>query len=267
MKSETNSAGKLLSTWARRQLADYDARQPGSLFAEGLALDVEQAYRLQTAVAELRVARGERLVGYKVGCTSPAIRRQLGIEHCVSGRLWHTEQHVSGVRLSIREFANLAIEGELAVELRREPLDADFAGDSSGIPPCVARVFPVIELHHQVLRGRQPAAAELIAHNAIHAGFVAGTGAAVDGEPCPGSLAILANDQQLEECAGPPLTATIRTSLQWLATHLRARGERLEAGQLVLTGSLPRLIPLRTCTQLRVDAPPFGSVAATFYEN
>ena len=64
-----------LPQWASRQLADYDDRAPGKMFAEGVTLDVKQAYRLQSAVARLRSARGEKIIGYKVGCTSPVITR------------------------------------------------------------------------------------------------------------------------------------------------------------------------------------------------
>ena len=169
-----SSVTSQIQQWASRQLADYDARQPGTMFSAGVVLDVPQAYELQSAVAKLRCDRGERVIGYKVGCTSPTIRAQLGIDHCVTGRLYDTEQHSSGAVLSRKRFAGLAIEGELAVELSREPNVDDFC--EAGIPNCVARVFPVIELHNRVMRGEQPSAGELIANNAIHAGFVAGAG-------------------------------------------------------------------------------------------
>jgi len=159
---------------AARQLDDYDSHHPGMLFSEGLALDVQQGYELQNAVAALRYQRGEQLIGYKVGCTSSAIQEQLKITHRVRGLLFDTEQHESGVALSRQSFANLAIEGELAIELSREPREEDFTGHL--LPGCISRIFPVIELHHHVMRGQQASAGELIANNAIHAGFVSGDG-------------------------------------------------------------------------------------------
>ena len=75
---------------AARQLEDYDTHQPGTLFAEGCVLNVQQAYELQNAVAKLRFQRGERLIGYKVGCTSSAIQEQLKISHRVRGFLFDT---------------------------------------------------------------------------------------------------------------------------------------------------------------------------------
>ena len=159
---------------AARQLKDYDSHQPGMLFAEGCVLDVSQGYELQNAVAKLRFQRGERLIGYKVGCTSSAIQEQLKITHRVRGFLFDTEHYESGVALSRQSFDNLAIEGELAIELSREPREEDFADHL--LPPCISRIFPVIELHNHVMRGQQSSAGELIANNAIHAGFVSGGG-------------------------------------------------------------------------------------------
>ena len=246
--------------WASRQLADYDSHQPGSLFAEGVVLTVDEGYALQAAVANLRQQRGEQIVGYKVGCTSPTIRDQLGIDHCVFGRLFASERHPSGAELSGADYANLAIEGELAVELSREPVPSDFTGQ--GVPPCVARIMPVIELHNHVLRGEKPTAGELIAHNAIHAGFVAAPGIApgdLDGRP---SLSIFADNRLLDACRHDVLLQTIHSSLKWLTETLNARGNHLTAGQIILTGSIPSLIPITKPSRLRVAAPPFGEVEA-----
>ena len=246
---------------AIRQLADYDARQPGMMFAEGVVLSVAEAYELQAAVAERRRNRGERIIGYKVGCTAPKVRAQLGIDHCITGRLYDSEQHASGAVLSRSEFANLAIEGELAVELSREPTRDDFVDGQ--IPACVSRVIPVIELHHFVMRGEQASAGELIANNAIHGGIVLGRGVDVgeisllESEP---SLAIYSDDQLLEECSGSTLIDTLSSSVQWLTDIVRERGDRLEVGQIILTGSIPSLIPVATDCRLRVEAPPFGEV-------
>lgn len=260
MDQTVTSSASRIEGWASRQLADYDARNPGTIFGEGAVLSVSDAYDLQSAVADLRCSRGERIIGYKIGCTSPKIREQFGINHCVTGRLYDTEKRSSGAEISRAKFAKLAIEGELAVELSHEPSVADFI--ESEIPACVARVFPVIELHNLVWRGGKPSAGELIANNAIHAGFVAGEGVRPEDAVAEASLEIFADDRLLDECAGPSLIGTIRTSLQWLMGIVRDRGERLRAGQIILTGSIPSLIPINENCRIRVDAPPFGSVEA-----
>jgi 2-keto-4-pentenoate hydratase len=263
-QSETSVSSQIRS-WASRQLADYDARQPGSIFAEGVVLSVPQGYQLQSAVADLRCRRGERMIGYKIGCTSPKIRAQLGIDHCVTGRLYESEQHPSGAVLSRNRFASLAIEGELAVRLSRAPTEHDFV--KVGIPSCVAEVFPVIELHHHVLRGGRPSAGEIIANNAIHAGFVAGPGVSPEQSLGTPTLQVFADDQLLDQCAGFVLTETIHSSLKWLMKTVSDRGDQLAAGQIILTGSIPSLIPIGKDCRVRVDAQPFGSVEMTLMDS
>jgi len=265
MEYSATTINSRIDKWAARQLADYDACQPGTMFAEGVVLEVDDAYELQAAVAKLRVGRGEQVIGYKVGCTSPRIRSQLGIDHCVTGRLYDSESHPSGAKLPRSKFANLATEGELAVRLSRAPRLDDFSeGD---IPACVEHVFPVIELHNHLLRGEQPSAGELIANNAIHAGFVAGGGVSAK-IPRNGLsfLSIFADDRRVEKCAGSALFMTMHASLKWLMEMMDERGEQLGAGQIVLTGSIPSLIPIHGNCRIRVDTTQFGSVEADFID-
>lgn len=240
------------------------------MFSEGMSLDVASGYQLQAAVSKLRCQRGERVVGYKVGCTSPKIRAQLGITHCVTGRLYDTEQHRSGTILSLDRFACLAIEGELAVELSKEPCEQDFRAGQ--LPRCISRVFPVIELHHHVMRSRPPSAGELIANNAIHAGVVAGQFCDSPDDSIGDTiidaarLSIFVDDNEVEYCHGRALIETINASLRWLQQVVKERGERLGAGERILTGSIPSLIPIPSACRVRVEAPPFGEVDAEFVE-
>ena len=157
---------------AARQLRDYDARTPGAIFAEGLSLSEQQAYAIQSETSRLRQRSGEALIGYKIGCTSPVVQRQLGTDHPIFGRVFSSERYCSGTeQLLLNQFAGLAIEGELAVRLS-ENIPGDCT-DPDRILRCVSGVFPVIELHNLVLRSQKRDAAELIANNALHAGFVA----------------------------------------------------------------------------------------------
>lgn len=251
-----------IQQWASRQLADFDRHNPGTMFSDNIDLSVNEAYQIQAAVAELRCKRGEQIVGYKVGCTSPTIRRQLGIDTCVSGRLFASEQHASGVTLPRIDFANLAIEGELAVELAREPDENidDLSGNT--VPACVAKVIPVIELHHHVMRSDPASVAELIANNAIHAGVVSGSSFRPAGSVDQATMEIYVNNELIDQYQGPLLCQTIGKSLQWLAALVRERDENLKPGQLILTGAVPRLIPISEPCSIRVEAHPFGRVGA-----
>ena len=79
------------------------------------SLSVSQSYQVQAMVAHKRIALGERMVGYKVGCTSDAIRRQFGISESICARLF--EPHVTSENrpLDWNAYANCAIEPEMAI--------------------------------------------------------------------------------------------------------------------------------------------------------
>lgn len=263
MTTEPNESAQY-TRWAQQQLLDYENCCPGSLFAEGLSLTVEEGYRLQRAVTQLRIDRGDRIVGYKVGCTSPTIRAQLGIKHCVTGRLYKSEQHVSGACLKRGNYSNLAIEGELAVILGRTPEPSDFT--QPGIPACVSYIMPVIELHNHVMHGTPASAGELIANNAIHAGFITGDiTERPEGHGKP-ELTILIDGTVVGSCEGQKLFETIQSSLQWLQATLEKTGEHLQESQIILTGSIPSLIPINQRCTVKIDAPPFGETTATFVD-
>jgi 2-keto-4-pentenoate hydratase len=217
---------------ARRQLSDYDARRPGSIFENReFTLSIEDAFDVQREVARLRAARGEAIAGYKIGCVSEAVQRQLGIGQPIFGYLFATELYRTGVSLDPNRFCRLAVEGELAVRI--------------GGTCAIGSVFPVIELHNHVVRGGT--AQELIVNNALHAGVVLPAQEILcSGDIPPGSsaLAVFRQGQLLgsasgAEIAGGPLTSVVR-----VARHMARWAINLEPGQIVLTGSPLPLYPV-----------------------
>ena len=72
--------------WATRQLADYDARTPGSIFGEGTILSVAEGYGLQSAVASLRCERGERVTRACCHLRWSLSKRRVGERACEDRR-------------------------------------------------------------------------------------------------------------------------------------------------------------------------------------
>lgn len=242
---------------AARRLEHFDRRAPDP--AAGVS-DPEQGYAIQAEVARLRRERGETVIGYKVGCTSPATQRQMGIGSPIFGRLYEGERWSSGVTLPRDRFLPLAFEGELAVRLGAD-LPADAGGET--VLASVESAFAVIELHHFPYRERGPSAAELIASNGVHAGFVVADGAGTldDG---PASLAIEIDGREAAAVSGPELTRTVAASLAWLAGELPSRGERLRGGDTVLCGTVAPLLPAPAAREVTVTTDRFGSVRCGF---
>ena len=247
---------------ARRVLAAYDARTPDRIPPPTTDLASPEAYSLQDEVVRLREQRGEKVIGYKVGCTSRAVREQLGVAEPVFGRLFDSGCFPSGVYLAHASFANLAVEGELAVRLSR-----DLAGTAVSVEDCLGAMgalLPVIELHHHALpRGGSPGA-WLVACNGMHAGFVLPEGEARGPlrSDLTYGLSIRINGETVAATGDLGLVAGPVRSLRWLAGRLAAFGRRLAKGQLVLTGSPLKLYPVSPGSRIVVDGLPLGKSCA-----
>ncbi len=241
-------------TLALRQLADYDRREPGLLFAGNAhPMTLDEAYNLQFEVARLRQLRGERVVGFKIGCVSQVMQRQLGLDRPVFGHIFDTELHVSPAVLSLTRFAGLAVEGEFAVRLAADPTQA------------IAAAFPVIELHHYVFRNRPHTAQELIGNNAIHAGVVLPQEEPTDPAALEAAPVEVARNGTLLGASAPgDLPGGPLSSVALLAAHLARFGARpLRAGDLILTGSPLPLFPVAAGERIDVTSGGRQQVSAS----
>ena len=247
---------------AKRMLHDYDAKTPGTAFANGLRLSLEEAWQLQDAVADLREERGERVVGYKIGCVCQENQRANGLAHPVWGRLWSTEQFTDGAKLSRDSFANVAIEGEFAVILSRD-IAPDNASQTT-IVDSVESIFPVIELHNLMFHGADPKGHELIANNAIHAGVVRGDGGAKPAGAIGTELSVAFDGSIVDQWKQIRWPDDILQAVGWLCERLAVRGGHLQKGETILTGAFGPPIPLGETTHVTVASTQFGEVGATF---
>ena len=226
---------KPLQDLADRQWRDYRARQPGTCFADpDFVLSLADAYELQDAVAKLRVAAGDRLIGYKVGCTGTGTVQQFGMQGPIRGCLFKSEIRKDGDVLNFDDFASLAVEGEMAVRI---------ASDGS-----ITAAFPVIELHHFVFRGARKTLPELVANNGLNGGIV------LPHDDWLSSTTYLEREGalsvQIKGClvaSGElwPMSGGVECSLQWLQQHLTDVRADLLPGHVVLTGTPLGLYPVR----------------------
>lgn len=225
---------------------------------------LHDAYAEQHAFCRLRQWRGDAVVGYKVGCATPATQRQLNIKQPVFGRLFHSGRWPSGTTMPLTRFSSLAVEGELAVRLGQDLPAGDIS--DARLRRAVDSVFAVIELHDPSFTDEY-SAPTLIASNAIHAGFVYATdpGSPLDAEPA--TLRMEVDDVEVAHVTGAALTETIAASLRWLAKELNGHRLRLYAGQTVLCGSVAPLIPVNTPSRVLVTTDRFGSAACRIEES
>ena len=190
------------------------------------ALSLDQAYAVQSEVARLRCEAGDAVAGYKIGCIGPGVVEQFGMSGPIHARLFRSELRASGETLEHSGYANLAIEGEMAVRI--------------GTDGTIAAAFPVIELHHFVFRGTRRTLVELIANNGINAGAVLSRDdVAMPLERWAGArtLTVMVNGNEIESGELWAMPGGAVDAVRWLREDIGRHGMSLAPGDLVLTGT------------------------------
>ncbi len=245
-------------------------RQSTSVHPE---MTMADAYRVQAAWRDIKVDRGESIVGHKIGLTSRAMQAAMKIDTPDSGFLTDRMMFEPGSRLTTHAFCDPKLEVELAFVLA---VDIDLAvGDDITVDDVLDttdHVVPAVELiaarSYRVDpdSGRTRTVVDTIADNAADAGIVRG-----GREVGPREVdlrwvgAIASRNGTVEETGlaagvlGHPANGIV-----WLAKRYAEQGLALEAGQFILAGSFTRPIDIRAGDEFHFDYGPLGDFDLAF---
>jgi 2-oxo-3-hexenedioate decarboxylase/2-keto-4-pentenoate hydratase len=255
------AAAQAIAT-ARRSRAPL-APLPAHLQPEDEAAGYEIQHELHWLLAE----HPGDFAGYKIGCTSKVMQDYLQIPHPCAGGIFAPGIHQSGVSLRAADFVRVGVECEIAVRLAQDllPLDAPFT--TQRVAAAIGECHPAIEIvDDRYVQWETLGAPTLVADDFFAAGCV--LGAAVKAEALPDLAGIrgraVINGALAGEGTGADVLGHPHHALAWLANHLAARGDGLEAGQLVLTGSLVKTVWLKAGDRVRMELDGLGTVEVGF---
>lgn len=220
-------------------------------------LSMDEAYRVQQASIERRVARSERIVGVKMGFTSEAKMRQMGVHDQIWGRLTDTMQVGNGASIMLQNYIHPRCEPEVAFRLKH-PLPARIS-DAEAFD-AIEAVAPAIEIIDSRYEQFKFSLTDVIADNASSSGFVIG-----DWVHCPADLSgldvTLTIDGQLRQAGsssdilGNPLRSLVA------AARLAAQaGMPLQAGWIVLAGAATSAEALAPGMRVLAEVNGLGTV-------
>lgn len=228
------------------------------------SMSVEEAYRVQQTVIDGRVAKGERCVGYKVGCTSTAIRQQFGLTEPICGRVMEPHVFHGNTHLKWDVYCQPAIEPEFVITMA-----SDMPNEVSSDEPLedsIEFVSPGIEVHNYRFWSGEPTIQELIASNGIHAALVIG-----DQKVSPGKVdwemegvGVFKDGRLVTSGIGAEIMGGPMVSLRWLVNHLVRRGDMLKAGDVVIPGSPVGLVSVERGESVTARFAHVGQVDAIF---
>lgn len=226
--------------------------------------DVALAYAVQQRLAAHRVAAGARVVGRKIGLTSPAVQRQLGVDRPDFGLLFHDMRCAEDEAVDIDRLLQPKIEAEVAFFLASDLDDPD--ADATSVRAAVAHAVAALEIVDSRIAGWDISYGDTVADNASSGLFVLGaTPVPLNAvEPREVSMTMTLDGAEAstgrgDACLGDPLAA-----LAWLARTLAEFGDPLRAGDLVLSGALGPMAVVTPGARVHADITGLGTVSATF---
>jgi 2-oxo-hept-3-ene-1,7-dioate hydratase len=217
---------------------------------------VERGMAAQLERLRAAVAAGTPRLGWKIAVNDPDVQRAIGLDGPLVAALDGAARIASGGTYRAPCGAALAAEAEIAIEIGR-----DLAGNVTveEARAAIASSAPAIEI---VDRAR-PAGdlSALLAHSVFHAATVIGTSQ-------PGLAAVPPAWPRLTVAGQPPVPADPKLVPQDLAAvvahaarTLARHGERLAAGDRVISGSFVQPVPVVAGDRIDVDFGPLGIVA------
>ena len=228
------------------------------------SLSMDDAYQCQRIYQTLRIQDGDKPFGYKVGCTSAAIRKQFGFDEPIYGRLMTPGLFEEGVPLMAGDYYSPAIEPEFVITLGHDLKNADASDEE--LLEAIEHVRPGIELHNYMYHYLPPTRQELICSNGIHAGQIVGrnTVAARNVHWEMEGVAVFVNGALVASGVAADIMEGPLNSLRFLISHLQKNGEVLKAGEMVIPGSATALIPVEAGDKVTCSFTHLGSVTASF---
>jgi len=248
--------------------AERTGRQTGLLSVAHPDIDMDDAYAIQAQVVAAKVAAVDPVIGWKIGLTSRAMQQALNIDIPDSGVLTRSMQFATGATIPADRFIQPRIEAEIAFVMGADIGGADVTRDD--VLAATDYVGPSLEiLDTRILRadpatGQARKVFDTIADNAANAGIVLGAERHT-AENLRWVGAIVSVNGTVEETGlGAGVLNDPVQSVVWLARRMALYGNRIKAGQVILSGSFIRPIECPPGTQIHADFGDFGSVSLDF---
>ena len=197
---------------------------------------IKKGMTAQLATRRARIAAGEKPLGWKVGLGAPASLAKLGLEGPVVGFLMQRALLPSGATVSLKDYTRPVAEPEIAVRMKT---DLGANAPTEAVLAAIKDIMPAIELADLdpvpapdnldlVLEGDIYQRQVLLGDKTRAGGNVAGL-----------TSRVLRRGAVFNSTTDPEaLTGKLVDIVALVANTLAAFGEKLSAGDIIITGSI-----------------------------
>lgn len=222
------------------------------------------AYRIQWQNVRHRIAGGQRPIGWKIGLTSAAVQRQLGVDQPDYGVLFEDMETRDGDCIDATGLIQARIEAEIAFVLARN-LDQRVV-TCRDVVAATDHVLPCLEIVDSRIRNWDIGLFDTIADNASSARFVVGSTPRrlQDFDFITCGMVLREDGAALATGAGAASLGNPIEAVRWLAERAAGSERPLQAGDVVLSGALGPMLTVRPGRHYSASIAGLGSVCVSF---
>ena len=227
-------------------------------------MDWQDAYAIQDAIRAIKEQRGVRIAGLKMGLTSHAKMRQMGVVDPIHGFITDYGSVPEGGVIDTRELIHPKVEAEIAFVTSRA-----LSGPGCHVGTVLAAtafVLPAVEVIDSRYENFRFDLKSVIADNTSAARYVLGSRpTAVEGVDLETLGVVMEkNGQVVEVGAGAAVLGNPAEAVAMLVNMLAQRGQVLPAGSVVLSGAITAAVAVAAGDNVLVRADGLGTTSMRF---
>jgi 2-keto-4-pentenoate hydratase len=244
--------------------AEKERYQIGTISTVNTDMTVEDAYAIQIENVERRKEAGETVIGMKIGLTSKAMQKLLGVNEPDYGHLTDKMLICEGDNCKTDELLQPKVEGELAFCLKKRLMGPGIT--IADVYNAVKWVVPAIEIVDSRIKDWKIKLVDTIADNGSSAKFVLGSKMTpienIDMRLI--GMMLEKNGEVVSTGTGAEVWGNPAAAVAWLANKLSKFGIALEEGNIVMAGAVTAAEKVEKGDIFTVSFQGLGSVTVKF---
>ncbi|OLN22247.1 2-keto-4-pentenoate hydratase [Domibacillus antri] len=227
-------------------------------------ISMREAYMIQLKTIERKVEAGASIVGKKIGLTSLAMQKLLGVDQPDYGHLLNSMEVENGGKISLSRVIQPKVEAEIAFKLKQDLVGPRVT--ATDVLLATEYIQPALEIVDSRIEDWQIKLQDTIADNASSGLYVLG-GRPLSVDKVDIShlgMAFYKNNELVNTGVGAAALGSPAHAIAWLANKLFEFGIYLKAGEIILSGALSAAVEAEAGDVFTARMAHIGEVSVAF---
>jgi len=220
-------------------------------------MTLDEAYEIQRMSIDLRLERGEKITGYKLGFTSKAKMEQMGVHDLIWGILTDEMELQQGETVALSRWIHPRAEPEIAFRVSK---DINSQLNLEELPEYLDGMAPALEIIDSRYENFKFTLEDVVADNCSSTGYVIGDWQPLSTEISNLKMDLLVDNNIIESASSAAILDNPLQSVVELSRLASQAGLTVKKGQVILAGAATAAVFLKQNQVLSVSVEKMGSV-------